>query len=80
VFRGGQRTGSARSGGYRERERPDLPDGEGLPPSLLADLMGQIRCDGISLDLLDSGRHAYSLLQAIPALSDDELKAFENAP
>ena len=46
--------------------RPDLPDGEGLPPSLLADLMGQIRCDGISLDLLDSGRHAYSLLQAIP--------------
>ena len=36
--------------------RPDLPDGEGLPPSLLADLMGQIRCDGISLDLLDSGR------------------------
>jgi DNA-binding CsgD family transcriptional regulator len=58
--------------------RPDLPDGEGLPPSLLADLMGQVRCDGISLDLLDSGRHAYSLLQAIPALSDDELKAFEN--
>ena len=26
-------------------DRPDLPDGEGLPPSLLADLMGQIRCD-----------------------------------
>ena len=27
------------------QDRPDLPDGEGLPPSLLADLMGQIRCD-----------------------------------
>jgi hypothetical protein len=26
-------------------DRTDLPDGEGLPPSLLADLMGQIRCD-----------------------------------
>src|SRR5690349_176438 len=58
--------------------RPDLPDGEGLPPSLLADLMGQIRCDFLSLDRSASGRHAYSILQAIPALSDDELKAFEN--
>jgi hypothetical protein len=26
-------------------DRPDLPDGTGLPPSLLADQMGQIRCD-----------------------------------
>jgi DNA-binding NarL/FixJ family response regulator len=54
-------------------DRPDLSDGEGLPPSLLADLMGQIRCDVISLDRGKSGRHAYSILQAIPALSDDEL-------
>ncbi len=30
-------------------DRPDLPDGEGLPPSLLADLMGQIRCDQVVL-------------------------------
>jgi DNA-binding CsgD family transcriptional regulator len=59
-------------------DRLDLPDGEGLPPSLLADLMGQIRCDVISLDLGESGWKAYSLLQAIPALSDDELKAFED--
>jgi len=59
-------------------DRPDLSDGEGLPPSLLADLMGQIRCDVISLDLGESGWKAYSLLQAIPALSDDELKAFED--
>src|SRR5580692_10982210 len=60
------------------QDRPDLPDGEGLPPSLLADLMGQIRCDVISLDLGESGQHAYSILQDIPASSDDELKAFEN--
>jgi DNA-binding CsgD family transcriptional regulator len=60
------------------QDRPDLPDGEGLPPSLLGDLMGQIRCDAISLDRGEPGRHAYSLLQAIPALSDDELKAFED--
>jgi DNA-binding CsgD family transcriptional regulator len=59
-------------------DRPDLSDGEGLPPSLLADLMGQIRCDAISLDLGSGGRHAYSILQAIPALSDDERKAFED--
>lgn len=59
-------------------DRPDLSDGEGLPPSLLADLMGQIRCDVISLDLGESGWKTYSLLQAIPALSDDELKAFED--
>ena len=39
-------------------DRPDLPDGEGLPPSLLADLMGQIRCDGIRLERYDSGRQA----------------------
>ena len=57
-------------------DRPDLPDGQGLPPSLLADLMGQIRCDYISLDR--SGRHAYSLVQDIPASSDDELKAFDD--
>jgi hypothetical protein len=57
--------------------RPDLPDGEGLPPSLLADLKDQIRCDVVSLDRGD-GRQAYSILQSIPALSDDELKAFEN--
>ena len=29
------------------QDRPDVPDKEGLPPSLLADLMGQIRCDAI---------------------------------
>jgi hypothetical protein len=32
-----------------DQDRPDLPDGEGLPPSLLVDLMGQIRCDALGL-------------------------------
>jgi DNA-binding CsgD family transcriptional regulator len=59
-------------------DRPDLPDGEGLPPSLLADLMGQIRCDGVSLERYDSGQRRGWMLQCIPALSDDELKAFED--
>ena len=63
---------------FVSEDRPDLPDGEGLPPSLLADLMGQIRCDYISLDRSASGRHAYSLLQDFPASSDDELEALEN--
>jgi DNA-binding CsgD family transcriptional regulator len=60
------------------QDRPDLPDGQGLPPSLLADLIAQIRCDEISLERYDSERQAFSLLQCIPALSDDELEAFEN--
>jgi DNA-binding CsgD family transcriptional regulator len=60
------------------QDRPDLPDGEGLPPSLLADLKDQIRCDDISLDRYDSAERKAWLLQLIPALSDDELKAFED--
>jgi DNA-binding CsgD family transcriptional regulator len=59
-------------------DRPDLPDGDGLPPSLLADLKDQIRCDVIALDCSNSGQQGYSMLQSIPAPSDDELKAFEN--
>jgi len=50
------------------QDRPDLPGGEGLlPPSLLADLMGQIRCDGISLERYDSRRQVHRWLQG-----DDE--------
>jgi DNA-binding CsgD family transcriptional regulator len=48
-------------------DRPDMPDGEGLPPSLLADLMGQIRCDALSLDGWDSGRQTCWFSQQIPA-------------
>jgi DNA-binding CsgD family transcriptional regulator len=48
-------------------DRPDLPGGEGLPPSLLADLMGQIRCDALSLDSWDSGRQKVWFSQEIPS-------------
>jgi hypothetical protein len=35
----------------RKQDRADLPDGEGLlPPSLLADVMSQIRCDAVSVE------------------------------
>ncbi len=51
------------------QDRPDLPDGDGLPPSLLADLMGQIRCDDVTFEGMDSRRRDYWFLQALP---DDE--------
>jgi len=51
--------------------RDDLP-AEGLPPSLLADLMGQIRCDALSLDGRDSGRQTYWFSQNIPSGIDYE--------
>ena len=52
-------------------DRPDLPDGEGLPPSLLADLMDQIRCDEVASLGFDSGRQAYWFGQEIPPTDDD---------
>ena len=48
-------------------DRPDLTAGEGLPPSLLADLMGQIRCDALGLDSWDSGRQTVWFSQNIPS-------------
>jgi DNA-binding CsgD family transcriptional regulator len=53
------------------QDRSDLPGREGLPPSLLADLMGQIRCEAISLERYDTERQAHDLLQATDA--DDDL-------
>jgi len=47
-------------------DRPDLPDGEGLPPSLLADLMAQIRCDQVCFIGFDSGRQEYWFGQVLP--------------
>jgi DNA-binding CsgD family transcriptional regulator len=58
-------------------DRTDLPDGEGVPPSLLADLMGQIRCDALSLDGWDSGQRTCWFRQEIPAgpaVTDDSLE------
>src|SRR6185437_7961906 len=37
-------------------DRPDLPAGEGLPPSLLDDLLGLIPGDCLTVMGLDSGR------------------------
>jgi DNA-binding CsgD family transcriptional regulator len=55
------------------QDRPDLPAGEGLlPPSLLADLMGQVRCEAISLSRYDTRRQAHGLLQATDADDDPE--------
>ena len=51
--------------GIVSEDRPDLPDGEGLPPSLLADLMGQIRCDALSLVGWDSGEQTCWFSQLI---------------
>jgi DNA-binding CsgD family transcriptional regulator len=50
-------------------DRADLP-AQGLPPSLLADLMSQIRCDGVSFERFNSGRRAAWLLQAVPSSND----------
>jgi DNA-binding CsgD family transcriptional regulator len=50
--------------------RPGLPDGEGLPPSLLADLMGQIRCDVMSFEGFDSGRQDTWFLQVMRCCGD----------
>jgi DNA-binding CsgD family transcriptional regulator len=48
------------------QDRPDLPDGEGLPPSLLADLKDQIRCDQVFLIGFDRGRQANWFGQDFP--------------
>jgi DNA-binding CsgD family transcriptional regulator len=45
--------------------RDDVP-AAGLPPSLLADLMGQIRCDSLSFDHPDSARQLFEFGQQIP--------------
>lgn len=47
-------------------DRPDLPSGEGLPPSLLADLMRHIRCDAIAFAGFDSGRQETWSVQLMP--------------
>jgi len=54
------------------QDRPDLPAGEGLlPPSLVADLVGQIRCDAISVEHFDTGRKVHRWLQGSDADDTD---------
>ena len=52
--------------GIVSEDRPDLPDGEGLPPSLLADLMGQIRCDVVNFFGMDTGQQTWWFDQQVP--------------
>src|SRR5215467_14557613 len=47
-------------------DRLDLPDGQGLPPSLLADLMGQIRCDAVEFFGIDTGQQTFWFDQQVP--------------
>jgi DNA-binding CsgD family transcriptional regulator len=51
-------------------EREDLP-AQGLPPSLLSDLMDQIRCDAVTFQGMDSTRQGYWFVQGLP--DDEEL-------
>jgi DNA-binding CsgD family transcriptional regulator len=59
------------------RDRVDRPGGQGLPVSLLADLMSQIRCDIVSFAGYDSDRREYWFGQNLPgdvwANEDDDL-------
>jgi DNA-binding CsgD family transcriptional regulator len=49
------------------QDRPDLPADGGLPESLLADLMSQIRCDAVVFLGFDSGRQAHWFVQQVPS-------------
>lgn len=51
-------------------DRSDLP-AEGLPLSLLSDLLDQIHCDDVWLFHLDSGRQEVRFLQYLPDNADD---------
>ena len=55
-------------------DRPDLPDGEGLPPSLLADLIDQIRCDQVVFLGFDGSRQE-SFKECGPSESGGRLAA-----
>ena len=58
-------------------DRDDLPEA-GLPPSLLNDLMGQVRCDVSNFNGQDSHRQAFWFGQQIPvgADGDEDERAF----
>ncbi|HXZ72713.1 MAG TPA: hypothetical protein VEH31_17825 [Streptosporangiaceae bacterium] len=52
------------------QDRTEVPADGGLPESLLADLMGQIRCDAVDVLGLDSDQQAFWLGQEIPPSAD----------
>lgn len=57
--------------GMVTEDRPDLLLSEGLPPSLLADLMAQIPCDGLLFQGFDSRRQLNWFKQGLPAPAGD---------
>jgi DNA-binding NarL/FixJ family response regulator len=59
-------------------DRPDLLDGEGLPPSLLADLFDQIGCDFLSFHGLDADRQMTCFDQDFPVDCDGD-ETYEQA-
>jgi hypothetical protein len=58
-----------RLAGIVSEHRDDIP-AEGMPPSLLADLAGQIPCDSISFEGFDSRRQVAWFCNEIPAPDD----------
>ena len=58
--------------------RADIP-AQGLPASLLSDLMGQIRCDAVSFEGFDSEAARTWFGQAAPADADTVDEALEPA-
>ena len=65
--------------GIVSQDRPDVPPEEGLPPSLLADLTRQIRCDTLTFFGMDSGRRAYWFAQDIPPIDTDGWEDLDRA-
>jgi DNA-binding CsgD family transcriptional regulator len=55
--------------GMLREQRPDLPVGDGLPPSLLADLKAQIPCDLILFTGMDSKLQTQWFIQGVPGPS-----------
>jgi DNA-binding CsgD family transcriptional regulator len=53
-------------------DRPHVPAEQGLPESLLADVMGQIRCDQVAFLGVDSGRRAHWFWQEDPLVDEGE--------
>jgi DNA-binding CsgD family transcriptional regulator len=56
--------------GIVSEERPDVPGRDGLPLSLLAELMGQIRCEIVAFHGYDSDRENTWFLQHLPGGED----------
>ena len=64
--------------GIVSEARADLPADGGLPESLLADLMSQIRCDAVVFNGFDSGQQAHWFVQEVPSTlgSEDSDRAY----